>query len=118
MHERLGFNEVLETLPPDWNICLVESTGENSPGKHPNSMPYYEADLTQPTVMVFGQEAGGLSAGIREQAVKHGIHNIIHTYIPTIPELDSLNVSMAATVLIYEMVGVTLCRNCIVLEIQ
>ncbi|XP_063676630.1 rRNA methyltransferase 3, mitochondrial-like [Bolinopsis microptera] len=103
LHERLGFNEVLETLPPDWNICLVESTSENSPKKHPNSLPYYEADFTQPTVMVFGQEAGGLSAGIRDLAVKRGIHNIIHTYIPTIPELDSLNVSMAATVLIYEM---------------
>ena len=108
LHEKLSFREVLQTVPPDWRICLVESTSENSPQKHPNSVPYYEADFTQPTVMVFGKEAGGLSPEIRQQALEHGVHNIIHTYIPTIPQLDSLNVSMAATVLIYEMVGVVI----------
>ena len=58
--------------------------------------------------MVFGKEAGGLSQATREKALKYGTHKILNTYIPTIPELDSLNVAMAATVLIYEMVGVVL----------
>ena len=116
LYEKLGFKEVLETLPEEWNICFVESTCENSPKNHSNSIPYYEADFTQPTVMVFGKEAGGLSPMIRQQAVEHGVHNIINTYIPTIPQLDSLNVSMAATVLIYEMVGVRFCGNAIVVQ--
>lgn len=103
LHEKLSFEELLETLPAEWNICFVESTSKNSPQKHPNSIPYYEADFTQPTVMVFGKEAGGLSHATRVKAVQHGRHRIINTYIPTIAELDSLNVAMAATVLIYEM---------------
>ena len=108
LHEKLSFEEVLETLPPEWNICFVESTSKNSHAKHKRSIPYHEADFTEPTVMVFGKEAGGLSQATREKAVKHGTHKILNTYIPTIPELDSLNVAMAATVLIYEMVGVVL----------
>ena len=104
LHEHMEFTAILDTLPADWNLCFVEVQGKSS-SEPIRSIPYHEADFTSPTLMVFGREVGGLSSDLKEQAIKHGSHNIISTYIPTIPQLDSINVSMAATVLIYEMVS-------------
>ena len=53
--------------------------------------------------MVFGSEGEGIPGPLREEAVSHGQHSITDTYISTHDRLDSLNVAMAATVLIYEM---------------
>lgn len=58
---------------------------------------YYEVDFRQPTAIVFGTEAHGLSSFWRQQA-----HKIIK--IPMLGKIDSLNVSNSVAVLSYEVV--------------
>jgi len=60
-----------------------------------NSTSYHTQDYTQPTALVVGTEATGLSELWREKATQ----NII---IPMQGEIDSMNVSVAAAILIFE----------------
>ncbi|RTY87196.1 TrmH family RNA methyltransferase [Flavobacterium sp. RSP15] len=60
-----------------------------------NSTSYHTQDYTTPTALVVGTEATGLTAAWREEAT----HNII---IPMQGEIDSMNVSVAAAILIFE----------------
>ncbi|HET8810733.1 MAG TPA: RNA methyltransferase [Flavobacteriaceae bacterium] len=59
------------------------------------SIEYLEADFTGPSAIVVGPEATGLSQIWRENAVKN-----IH--IPMQGEIDSMNVSVAAGILVFE----------------
>jgi RNA methyltransferase, TrmH family len=60
-----------------------------------NSTPYHTQDYTKPTALVVGTEATGLTQEWRDVATQ----NII---IPMQGEIDSMNVSVAAAVLIFE----------------
>ena len=60
-----------------------------------NSNAYHLQDYTTPTALVVGTEATGLTADWREAATQ----NII---IPMQGEIDSMNVSVAAAILIFE----------------
>lgn len=60
-----------------------------------NSVPYTETDFTQPAAIVVGTEATGLS----ETWLNNTTKNII---IPMQGEIDSLNVSVSAAILIFE----------------
>lgn len=60
-----------------------------------NSTSYHLIDYTQPTALVVGTEATGLSQEWRD----HATQNII---IPMQGEIDSMNVSVAAAILIFE----------------
>ncbi|MEM0542806.1 RNA methyltransferase [Flavobacterium sp. j3] len=60
-----------------------------------NSTSYHTQDYTKPTALVVGTEATGLSQLWREKATQ----NII---IPMQGEIDSMNVSVAAAILIFE----------------
>jgi TrmH family RNA methyltransferase len=60
-----------------------------------NANPYHTQDYTLPTALVVGTEATGLSQEWRDQATQ----NII---IPMQGEIDSMNVSVAAAILIFE----------------
>ena len=60
-----------------------------------DSEPYNTQDYTKPTAMVVGTEATGLTQEWRDAATK----NII---IPMQGEIDSMNVSVAAAILIFE----------------
>ena len=60
-----------------------------------NSTSYHTPDYTTPTALVVGTEATGLSELWREKATQ----NII---IPMQGEIDSMNVSVAAAILIFE----------------
>lgn len=60
-----------------------------------NSNSYYTQDYTTPSAIVVGTEATGLSEEWREAATQ----NII---IPMQGEIDSMNVSVAAAILIFE----------------
>ena len=60
-----------------------------------NSEPYYEQDFEQPSAIVVGTEATGLTQIWREAATQ----NII---IPMQGKIDSMNVSVAAAILIFE----------------
>lgn len=59
------------------------------------SKPYYETDFTQPTAIVMGTEATGLS----ETWTNQSDANII---IPMQGSIDSMNVSTAAAVVVFE----------------
>jgi RNA methyltransferase, TrmH family len=59
------------------------------------SVPYYTQDFTKPTAIVVGTEATGLS----DTWLEHATQNII---IPMQGEIDSMNVSVAAGILIFE----------------
>ena len=60
-----------------------------------NSTSYHTQDFTQPTALVVGTEATGLTQEWRDAATQ----NII---IPMQGEIDSMNVSVAAAILIFE----------------
>ena len=60
-----------------------------------NSISYHTQDYKKPTALVVGTEATGLTEEWREEATQ----NII---IPMQGEIDSMNVSVAAAILIYE----------------
>lgn len=60
-----------------------------------NSTSYHTQDYTTPTALVVGTEATGLTQEWRDEATK----NII---IPMQGEIDSMNVSVAAAILIFE----------------
>jgi TrmH family RNA methyltransferase len=60
-----------------------------------NSTSYHTQNFTQPTALVVGTEATGLTEPWREKATQ----NII---IPMQGEIDSMNVSVAAAILLFE----------------
>lgn len=60
-----------------------------------NSTPYHTQNYTKPTALVVGTEATGLTEPWREKSTQ----NII---IPMQGEIDSMNVSVAAAILIFE----------------
>ena len=60
-----------------------------------NSTPYHQQDYTTPTALVVGTEATGLTREWRD----HATQNII---IPMQGAIDSMNVSVAAAILIFE----------------
>jgi RNA methyltransferase, TrmH family len=62
-----------------------------------NSNPYYEEIFTESSAIVVGTEASGLSQKWRDVAVK----NII---IPMQGSIDSMNVSVAAAVVVFEAI--------------
>jgi len=60
-----------------------------------NSTSYHTQNFTKPTALVVGTEATGLTLAWREKATQ----NII---IPMPGEIDSMNVSVAAAILLFE----------------
>ena len=62
-----------------------------------DSDPYYDADMKTPVAIVMGTESTGLTGQWREAADAH-------IRIPMLGELDSLNVSVSAAVLLFEAV--------------
>ncbi|WP_075342210.1 TrmH family RNA methyltransferase [Tenacibaculum agarivorans] len=60
-----------------------------------NSNKYHEVDYTKPTSIVVGTEATGLSQIWRDQATQN-------INIPMQGEIDSMNVSVAAAIIIFE----------------
>ena len=61
------------------------------------SRPYHQIDFTQPSAIVMGTEATGLS----DVWIKNSTANII---IPMLGKIDSMNVSNAAAVVVFEAV--------------
>lgn len=60
-----------------------------------DSSLYYDADFTRPAALVMGTEATGLSWQWREAADSH-------IRLPMLGSVDSLNVSVSASILLYE----------------
>lgn len=80
-------DEIIEFLQKN-NINFYSATLQNSTS-------YHTQDFTKPTALVVGTEATGLSKAWREKATQ----NII---IPMQGEIDSMNVSVAAAILLFE----------------
>ena len=57
--------------------------------------PYGEVDFSKPAAVLFGQEGAGLSKDLLDAAEES-------FFIPMFPEVDSLNVAMAAGLVVYE----------------
>ena len=57
-------------------------------------------DFKRPTYLLMGQEASGINEELLERATHH-------VSIPMVREVESLNVAMAATILLYEMIRQT-----------
>ena len=62
-----------------------------------DSRPYYDTDMRRPTAIVMGTESTGLTQQWREVADAH-------IRIPMHGQLDSLNVSVSAAILLFEAV--------------
>jgi RNA methyltransferase, TrmH family len=60
------------------------------------SMPYYAADWRQPSALIIGNEANGVSAAGLEIATKQ-------IAIPMAPGVESLNAAVAGSVILFEM---------------
>ena len=60
-----------------------------------DSVPYFEHDFTQPTAIVVGTEATGLTQQWRDAATQN-------IRIPMQGVIDSMNVSVAAGILVFE----------------
>lgn len=69
--------------------CQVLATAANS------AIPYWDIDFTLPTILLLGNEGGGLSTELRSTATR-----VIS--IPMAPAVESLNVSIAAAVILFE----------------
>lgn len=61
------------------------------------AVPLYEADFTVPTVIIMGSEEDGISQELLDLASSR-------VAIPLMGEVDSLNVSAAASIILYESV--------------
>jgi len=85
-----------------WVTCAdAEADGAQNAGKSVQSL--YDADLSGPIALVLGAEGEGVSRLVREQAD-------FVVSIPMLGRIQSLNVSVAAGVLIYEVVRKRLTR--------
>ncbi|MFM7428225.1 MAG: TrmH family RNA methyltransferase [Elainella sp.] len=60
------------------------------------SLTYWQADFTQPSVVLLGNEGAGLSSDLLDLAD-------CTVQIPLTPAVESLNVSIAAALILYEM---------------
>jgi TrmH family RNA methyltransferase len=83
-----GSSEEIIVFLKEKNISIYSATLQNS-------TVYYTKDFSQPTALVVGTEATGLSQIWRTEATQ----NII---IPMEGKIDSMNVSVAAAILLFE----------------
>ena len=83
-----GSTEEVIAFLKENNIAIYSATLQNSTS-------YHTQDYTKPTALVVGTEATGLSEKWRDEATQ----NII---IPMQGEIDSMNVSVASAILIFE----------------
>ena len=84
----VGSTEEIIAFLQEKNIAIYSTTLQNS-------NIYTQENYTQATAIIVGTEAIGLSALWREEALKN-------IYIPMQGEIDSMNVSVAAAIVIFE----------------
>src|SRR5690606_6636356 len=84
----VGTTEEVISFLKNKNITIYSATLQDA-------VSYHTQDYTQPTALVVGTEATGVTTAFREQSAQ----NII---IPMQGEIDSMNVSVAASILIFE----------------
>ena len=86
LEQDLGWEAVEERLAAVDHVYAADASAK---------MPYYAADWRQPTALVIGNEAGGLSAAARERST-----SLIG--IPMRGQAESLNAAVAGSVILFE----------------
>jgi TrmH family RNA methyltransferase len=81
----------LNALLTSWNQLGVQLVTTSSHA----TADYWSVDFTKPTVIVLGNEGAGLSTDLQHQAT-------VQVRIPMAGEVESLNVGIAAALLLYE----------------
>ncbi|MGG6237330.1 TrmH family RNA methyltransferase [Nodosilinea sp. AN01ver1] len=81
----------LDALLTAWDRSGVQLVATSSYA----TADYWSVDFTQPTVIVLGNEGAGLSAELQRRAA-------VQVSIPMVGEVESLNVGVAAALLLYE----------------
>ena len=92
-HREVGrwVGDVAAARPPRQRLRRIQVVGATGDA----TLPVDAVDLTQPTVLVLGNEAQGLAAGYRELCD-------VLVRIPMHRDADSINVACAAAILLYE----------------
>jgi TrmH family RNA methyltransferase len=75
--------------------CMVYGTAADTDKRLRSPLPYTDIDWTQPSAIVFGREGGGAL-----EKWQPFLHKIVT--IPMQPPVESLNVSAAAAIVLYE----------------
>ena len=78
-----------------WIVCGVD-VGESSSGSNKRTS-LYDSDMSGPVVLVIGAEGSGVSRLVRDKSD-------FEVYIPMLGQMSSLNASVAAGIMIYEVV--------------
>lgn len=86
LRQDLGWDDLDVALGPIDHSYLAEANG---------NMPYYAADWRQPSALIIGNEANGVSEAARMHATKS-------VYIPMASEVESLNAAVAGSVILFE----------------
>ncbi|XP_044059047.1 rRNA methyltransferase 3A, mitochondrial [Siniperca chuatsi] len=97
----------VSTRPNHNNMCYEEYTSDSdSDSDHEglllprvDAKLYHESWAQSPTALVIGGETQGLSLEAVELAEKTAGHRL---FIPVVPDVDSLNSAMAASILLFE----------------
>jgi TrmH family RNA methyltransferase len=91
-HFRLALAQDLGWEALDEHLALVDHVYAAEAGA---TMPYYAADWRQPSALMIGNEAGGLSRAAHERATKR-------IGIPMRGQAESLNAAVAGSVILFE----------------
>lgn len=86
IQQDLDWDAVDDALAAADNIYCADASGR---------MPYYAADWRQPSILIIGNEANGVSDDARHRATKS-------IMIPMAPAVESLNAAIAGSVILFE----------------
>jgi TrmH family RNA methyltransferase len=77
-------------------VCQCQAQGIQVVATIPDAtLSYWDIDLRRPTLILLGNEAAGLRADLERRADQQ-------VKIPLAPEVESLNVAIAAALMLYE----------------
>jgi TrmH family RNA methyltransferase len=92
----MGAHFRVPILPLSWSMIEQETFGTHIVGARPGArIAYTDVDLTRPTAIVVGSEAQGIT-----NATSSSIDTFVS--IPMASETESLNVSTAASIILFE----------------
>ncbi len=86
LRQDLAWDEADTLLAASDNVYVAEMDGR---------MPYYAADWRQPSTLIIGNEANGVTDEARARATKS-------IMIPMAPEVESLNAAVAGSIILFE----------------
>jgi len=86
VRQDISWDTIDDVLGPADNIYVADTSG---------AMPYYAADWRQPSILIVGNEANGVSDEARKRATKS-------IMIPIAAAVESLNAAVAGSVILFE----------------